>query len=87
MNTTGNMMKTRITSSLLLAISLVFTGCGATKIGDHNFTTCTSRSPVCTRDYTPVCGKSEGQRWKTYANACEACADAQVEGYKPAECP
>ncbi len=80
------MMRTRITGAMLLTITLGITGCTTTTVGEQNFTTCTSRSPICTRDYTPVCGKSSDQGLKTYANACEACADAQVEEYTQGEC-
>jgi len=45
------------------------------------------RPEICTREYMPVCGYlAEEDKWRTYANACEACADPQVEGWKPGSC-
>lgn len=74
-------------SAILFAI-LWLAGCATTgnSISDPSLTICTDRSPVCTQNYTPVCGKSSEHGWKTYANACNACADATVEGHKPGEC-
>ena len=49
--------------------------------------TCTSpRSPMCTREYRPVCGtRSDGTR-QTYGNGCTACADARVTTHTPGPC-
>lgn len=57
------------------------------------------RPEICTQIYKPVCGqlmsdteKAAGaeqeseQKWKTYGNACTACADYQVIGFKPGAC-
>lgn len=55
------------------------------------------RPEVCTRDYRPVCAlRDTGIRcvtipcpsteWKTYGNACDACADADVIGHLPGAC-
>lgn len=56
------------------------------------------RPEMCAQVYQPVCGqlksdtreaapekKREGA-WKTYGNACTACADHQVIGYKQGAC-
>jgi hypothetical protein len=52
---------------------------------------CTEPRPeVCTMDYTPVCAlrtESGTEQWKTYANACTACSDAAVTGYRENACP
>jgi len=52
---------------------------------------CTEPRPeVCTMDYTPVCALrtvSGKEQWKTYANACTACSDAAVTGYRENACP
>jgi predicted methyltransferase len=56
------------------------------------------RKKACTRDYRPVCAEVDtGVRCikapcpstekKTFANACSACADAQVLSYTPGACP
>ena len=45
------------------------------------------RSQVCTREYAPVCALLENGHNKEYANACGACADSAVVGYKPVPCP
>ncbi len=55
------------------------------------------RPQVCQKTYLPVCGlRDTGVRcvttpcpsWetKTYANACDACADPAVYGWRPGEC-
>lgn len=55
------------------------------------------RSPICTMEYMPVCGKRDtgircvttpcpSMEWKTYPNACTACADEAVVGYIAGEC-
>ncbi|MCY1006388.1 hypothetical protein OV079_12620 [Nannocystis pusilla] len=51
------------------------------------FVECTTRSSMCTREYSPVCGKlSDGAR-KSYSNKCVACSDHAVVGYSPGACP
>ncbi|MFY0530909.1 hypothetical protein [Nannocystis pusilla] len=51
------------------------------------FVECTTRSSMCTREYSPVCGKlSDGAR-KSYSNKCVACGDHAVVGYSPGACP
>lgn len=55
------------------------------------------RPKTCTRDHLPVCGlRDTGVRcvttpcpsWetKTYGNACDACADTAVYGWRPDAC-
>ena len=55
------------------------------------------RPQMCTREYRPVCAlRDTGVRcittpcpsaeWKTYGNACDACADADVIGHVPGAC-
>ncbi len=53
---------------------------------------------ACTMDYTPVCALVDtgvrcvrapcpmASEYKTYGNACSACADPDVYGYAPGEC-
>jgi hypothetical protein len=55
------------------------------------------RPQMCTRDWRPVCGRRDtGVRcvttpcpsWetRTYGNACTACADPAVHGFRSGEC-
>ena len=55
------------------------------------------RPEMCTREYRPVCAlRDTGIRcvtmpcpsteWKTYGNACSACADADVIGHVAGAC-
>jgi hypothetical protein len=58
------------------------------------FTACEAPRPeICTREYQPVCAlrDAEGRcaalpcdsaAWRTYPNACEACSDPRVLGYR-----
>lgn len=70
---------------------------GATRASSGYVECVVPRPEVCTRDYRPVCGlRDTGIRcvtqpcdsWetKTYGNACSACADGPVYGWKPGEC-
>lgn len=61
-------------------------------------TECQSPRPeVCTQEYRPVCGlRDTGVRcvttpcpateWRTYGNACRACSDPDVMGYREGAC-
>lgn len=51
------------------------------------FVECTTRSSICTREYSPVCGKLTDGARKTYSNKCVACGDHAVVGYSPRACP
>ncbi len=55
------------------------------------------RPELCTMDYRPVCAlRDTGLRcittpcptteWKTYSNACSACSEPDIIGYKHGEC-
>lgn len=70
---------------------------GACEPEEREFTECTERSDVCTRQYDPVCAAVDtGIRcvkapcpstdWKTFGNACEACSNESVHGYQPGRC-
>lgn len=52
---------------------------------------------MCTREYKPVCANRDtgircvttpcpAAEWKTYGNACDACSDKAVTGYRPGAC-
>lgn len=56
------------------------------------------RPEICTQEYRPVCGlRNTGSRcitarcpaveWRTYSNACHACGDPEVVGYREGACP
>ena len=58
----------------------------------------TPRSEMCTMEYRPVCAVKDtgircvttpcpSEEHKTYGNACSACADPKVMGYRVSECP
>ena len=61
-------------------------------------TACTEPRPeICTFEYLPVCASRDtgvrcvkapcpATEWKTYGNACSACADAKVSGYVKGAC-
>ena len=54
---------------------------------EPELTVCTEpRSPMCTQDYVPVCGRLEDGAWKTFGNACSACAQPDVVGHRPGAC-
>ena len=74
-----------------LALGLIVApGCTVTETRS-DLTACTDPRPeVCTMDYTPVCALREvsgAEQWKTYSNACTACSDATVVGYRTDACP
>ena len=81
---------TGVRLAVLVGILIAATGCtqAETKPG---LVQCTEPRPeVCTMDYTPVCALRTGsgeEQWKTYANACTACSDAAVTGYRENACP
>jgi len=72
-----------------LLLSAITSGCSATK-ADKDITICTDPRPeICTMDYTPVCGLRNvagKEELKTYSNACSACSDPTVTGYKKDAC-
>lgn len=56
------------------------------------------RPQICTQEYVPVCGlrdtgircittPCDSTEWKTYSNACVACGDLAVFGYRQNQCP
>ena len=73
---------------IVLTIFLLSVGCSSTgnKI-EKGITACMDPRPeMCTQDYNPTCAflKDGGER--TYSNACTACSDSNVAGYKPGRC-
>lgn len=63
-----------------------------------NFIQCEGERPsICTHIYKPVCASVDtgircvttpcpGVEFKTYGNACSACADSAVDGFVEGEC-
>lgn len=53
-------------------------------------TRCTDPRPeVCAQVYLPVCATRDAalvSDWKTYSNACTACADAAVYAHRAGAC-
>ena len=51
------------------------------------FFTCEEPRPeACTMQYDPVCGETTDGRSKIYSNACVACSDRNVTGYRAGVC-
>jgi hypothetical protein len=44
------------------------------------------RGGICGHEQQFVCALGRDQRWRTYANACRACSDSYVLGYRPGRC-
>lgn len=55
------------------------------------------RPEMCTQHYDPVCAQRDtgircvttpcdSSEWRRYGNACMACADEKVYGYRPGDC-
>lgn len=78
---------------LSVLIMFVLFSCANTKV-DEGETQATEemiqcelpRPQICTREYRPVCGFMQDGNHKTFANACEACANINVGGYFKNEC-
>lgn len=70
----------------LLVKAFLF-GCATSGGEPSNMQRCAEpRSPVCTREYRPVCGQQKDGSWRTYGNACDACADPNVSRHRPGPC-
>ncbi len=71
------------------AMLIACSGCAQTAI-QPELVRCTEPRPeICTMDYTPVCAlvsEAGTSQWKTYANACTACSDSAVTGYRENAC-
>jgi hypothetical protein len=44
------------------------------------------RGALCGHEHQPVCALGRDRRWRTHNNACRACADTFVLGYRPGRC-
>lgn len=78
---------------------LFLAGCSARTVQPpEDFKQCSDPRPqMCTREYKPVCANRDtgircvttpcpAAEWKTYGNACDACSDKAVTGYRPGAC-
>jgi hypothetical protein len=79
--------------TLVLALATGCTAGSAPRAEDGGstpaFTACRAPRPeLCTREYRPVCARLAGapERSVTRSNACVACSDPAVEGYRPGAC-
>ena len=88
--------------TLITIASIALCGCAATPEppttrSDIDVRCEDPRPQMCTREYRPVCAlRDTGIRcvtipcpsteWKTYGNACDACADVDVIGHLPGAC-
>ncbi len=74
---------------LIVSFSFIMFGCSSVSNNGPSaeLTPCEARPEMCTMDYVPVCGELDDGTQKTYSNACNACADPRVTGYRPDPCP
>lgn len=80
------MRSTRILILGLLAS--VVSACQSNAVIPEQATLCPQERPqMCTMDYMPACGYKSATEFKTYSNACGACADTQVVAVQAGECP
>jgi hypothetical protein len=57
------------------------------RLSEPGLTVCKEPRPqVCTAHYDPVCGSLGDGIYKSYSNACSACSEAAVVGYRPGAC-
>lgn len=96
-------MTSSLRARILAALLVLGPGCGVAVEPPREFqnlTRCEEPRPeACTYDYEPVCGLIRTVRvcpeapchdrleWRTFSNACTACADERVESWKPGACP
>ncbi len=80
----------RVGRPLLGLAVLLAAGCvtGQPPEDEAGYVACQAPRPeVCPMHYDPVCGeRGDGSR-HTYGNACQACAEVSVVGYRPGACP
>ena len=66
---------------------MLLPGCAAQPRLPADAHPCTEPRPqACTMDYRPVCALHRDGRWHTAGNACSACGDATVLGWRQGEC-
>lgn len=69
-------------------ICALLAGCQSTDLDSNRLEVrCQSPRPeICTFEYRPVCGLTETGQWQTQGNACSACGNAEVVGYRSGAC-
>ena len=74
------MKKIRVIRYSLIALGVgLLVACSGADSRPDNAVVCEEpRSPMCTREYRPVCGVNDTGNQKTYGNGCDACANAEV---------
>ena len=79
----------RCTALILIFLSACRGGITTTPVPPE-LTRCVDPRPeVCAQVYLPVCGTRDARLvsdWKTYSNACTACADPAVYAHRPGTC-
>lgn len=74
---------------------LVVAGCStvtsqpepAAPLASNPIIPCTDPRPeLCTMQYAPACASLAAGGFRTYASACNACADSAVTGYQNGPC-
>jgi len=56
-------------------------------LDDKKLTQCVKpKSQVCTKEYKPVCGFEADGNYRTFSNACTACATAEITSYDDGAC-
>jgi hypothetical protein len=90
----------RLLATLVLSC-IAFTGCAKGQVqaekAEAQIACASPRPEMCTKEYMPVCASEDtGIRCvttpcpsvesKTYGNACDACSNPKVTGYRPGSC-
>lgn len=71
----------------LLCVYSLLTACATKADIPEGQTACVEPRPeVCTMNYMPVCATQNTEEYKTYSNACSACADSKVVSYAEHAC-
>ena len=75
----------------ILLILIIATGCtsvsNTNNAKDEKILSCPEQRPdMCTMQYEPVCAYLVNSSQRTFSNACNACSDKNVSGYKPGQC-
>ena len=84
-----NKMTIKLEPIAVILLSAAAVGCAATAVPDDLILCTDPRPEVCTMDYTPVCAfqRNDGAgTWETFSNACSACSNASVAGYRANAC-
>lgn len=82
-----------------MLVALLLAGCGIRPLQEpEKIVQCREPRPqMCTREYRPVCASRDtgvrcvttpcpSTEWRTYGNACDACSDKAVYGYREGAC-